>query len=43
MVNLRCKGSYIVGNKQVLANTKGLIKRLNNKIIKKGPKEFGPG
>lgn len=42
MVNLRGKGSYIVGNKQLLVNRKGLIKGLNNKIIKRGRKNSAP-
>lgn len=34
MVNLRCKGSYNVGNKQVLGRVNRNRRGVNNKIIK---------
>ncbi len=42
MVNLGCKGSYNVGNKQVLGRVKQITGGLNNKIIKRGRKKSAP-
>ncbi len=42
MVNLVCKGSYYVGNEQVLVCINPAIRAINNKIIKRGRKNSAP-
>ncbi|GEM_PF-2806261 len=42
MVNLVCKGSYYVGNEQVLVSINPAIGAINNKIIKRGRKNSAP-